>query len=267
MQAFHLIRLIPLWMTYSGMVAVVLLSVCAGFYLSCFLKKRSGKAEEGPVNTVVAGIMALLAFILAFTFGVTTSRFDARKELLLNDVNAIETTYLRTELIPEPYASEVRALLIQYVDIRIEMFRHPENIALIIKESERLQKLMWAHAAALAEADLKNADIVSLFVDSMNKMFDIQTQRITVGMIYRIPPVMWAALFALTLFSMFGVGFLFGNSGKLNWPLVITLSLAFSAVISLIADLDNSGTARPTFIQVNPQPLINLQQRINGTSL
>lgn len=255
---------LPFWIILGGTVTIVLLSIKAGIYIGRFRKRRSGDKEERSLNTLVGATLGLLAFILAFTFGLTTSRFDSRKQLLLEEVNAIETTFLRADVIPEPHRSEVRRLLRKYVGIRVDLARHPENMRQGIKQSEELQGQMWSHATALAEADLKNPAIVSLFVDSLNKMFDLQTKRVTVGLVHRIPSAMWVVLFGLTILSMVGVGYLFGTSEKTNWFLILALSLAFSSVIMLIADLDRSGAGKSRIIQFSPQPLIDLQQRING---
>lgn len=253
-------KVAPFWVSYAATAAIVVLSIYCGFLLARSRKKLREKDEEAPINTVVAATMALLAFILAFTFGVTTSRFDARRELVLNEVNAIETTYLRAGFIPEPHRSEVRALLKQYVDIRVDVMKNPQKIVQLIAQSEKLQSQLWPHAEALAQADLKNPVIVSLFIASLNEVFDLHTKRVTVGLVNRLPPVMWQILFILTILSMFEVGYLFGVSGRANWPLIIVLSLAFSSVILIIADLDtNTG-----MIKVNPKPVIDLQQRISG---
>jgi hypothetical protein len=123
---------------------------------------------------------------------------------------------------------------------------------------------MWPHAAALAEADLRNAPIVALFVDSLNQMFDMQTKRITVGAFYRMPRVMWIALFALTIIAMLEVGYLLGMFDHVNWLLVLMLSLALSTVILLIADLDRSGAGGTRLIKVELQPMTDLQQRIQA---
>lgn len=264
MNYAQLFEVLPLWIILGGTVAIVLLSINAGIYIARFRRRRSGDEEEASLSTVVGATMGLLAFILAFTFGLTTSRFDSRKQLFLEEVNAIETTFLRADVIPDPHRSEVRRLLRKYVDIRVDLARHPENVREAIKQSEELQGQMWPHAMALAEADLKNPAIASLFVDSLNKMFDLQTKRVTVSFVYRIPPAMWMALLGLTILSMGGVGYLFGASEKTNWFLILALSLAFSAVIVLIADLDRSGTGKTGIIQISPQPVIDLQQRING---
>lgn len=89
-----LLESIPLWLTFVLTVALVLFSIFGGVSYGCFRKKRSGKDTEGAASTGVGASLGLLAFILAFTFGLTASRFDARKTLLLDEVNAIETAYL-----------------------------------------------------------------------------------------------------------------------------------------------------------------------------
>ena len=251
---------IPSWATYVGTTVIVLISIYCGFMLARSRKKLNEKDVESPINTVVGATLALLAFIMAFTFGVVTSRFDTRRELMLDEVNAIETTYLRTSVIPEPHRSEVRALLKQYVDTRVEVMKDPGKVAQVIERSQQLQRKIWAHAEELAQADLKNPDIVSLFVDSINQMFELHTKRVTVGLITRLPPLMWIILYVLTILSMFEVGYLFGISGRTNWPLILVLSLAFSSVILIIADLDRSTG----MIRVNPKPTFDLQQRISG---
>jgi hypothetical protein len=64
---------------------------------------------------------------------------------------------------------------------------------------------------------------------------------------------MWLTLFILTMLSMFEVGYLFGISGRANGALIIVLSIAFSSVIMIIADLDgNTG-----MIKVNPKPKLD----------
>lgn len=263
MSRGHLLELLPPWAIFVGTAALVLLSIGGGIFLARFRRKRSQEDQETSVNTIVGAATALLAFLLAFSFGLAASRFDAKRALLLDEVNAIETTFLRTRLIPEPHGSEVRALLREYVDVRVELARHPETFAAALQQSERLQGLMWPHAAALAEADLKNQEVAALFVVSLNEMFDMQTKRITVGIFYRMPAAMWIALIALTILAMLEVGYLLGMSDYTNWLLVLMLSLALATVITLIADLDRTGTGGAGLIKVELQPMTDLQQRIH----
>jgi hypothetical protein len=254
---------LPLWLIFVGTAALILFSIYGGIVLARFRRRRSLEDPETSVSAVVGATTALLAFLLAFTFGLVASRFDAKRALLLDEINAIETAFLRTGLIPEPHRSEVRALMREYVDIRVDLAEHPENLAQAIQRSERLQALMWPHAEALTEADLRNPPIIWLFVNSLNQMFDMQTKRITVSVFYRMPLAMWIALFALIILSMLEVGYLLGMFERTNWLLVLMFSLAFSTVILLIADLDRSGAKGAKLIKVELQPMLDLQQRIH----
>ncbi len=94
---------------FVGTVALVLLSTYAGIALARFRKKRLREDQEASVSARVGLATALLAFFLAFTFGLTASRFDAKRTLLLEEINAIGTAFLRTRLIPEPHGAAVRA--------------------------------------------------------------------------------------------------------------------------------------------------------------
>lgn len=254
----HLFELLPLWLTFLGTVFIVLLSIWLGIYAA---RKRRKADDESPVGTVVNATLGLLAFILAFTFGLTANRFDSRKQALLDEITAIETTAKRADLIPEPHRSEVKELIRKYIELRIGM---PEDVAQArerVRQSEGIQLRLWPHAAALADADLKNADVVSLFVDSLNEMMSLQTRRVTITS-YHIATLIWIVLFGITIISMFQVGYLFGRSTSVNWLMIVVLSLAFSAVMILIIDLDRSGVGTSGTIQVSHQPMKDLYDRL-----
>ena len=264
MTTFHLFEVLPLWAIFLGIILVVVSAASIGIYLAR-ARKRHGKADEdeGPIGASVNATLGLLAFILAFTFGLTASRYDTRKQLFLDEVTAIETAATRAELIPEPHKNEVRELVHQYVHLRMDFPTSREGVLERIKQSEDIQRQLWPHAAALSNADLKNADIVSLFIDSLNEMINVQTRRVTIGSAH-IPGLVWFVLFGVTVLSMIEVGYLFGSAKNINWLFLIALSLAFSGVMVLIADLDRSGAGSTGAITINHQPMIEMHRRVYG---
>jgi hypothetical protein len=60
----------------------------------------------------------LLSLLLGFTLAMALPRFDLRKQLVLDEANAIGTTGLRVELLPQAQRIQARELLLQYVAAR-----------------------------------------------------------------------------------------------------------------------------------------------------
>jgi hypothetical protein len=83
---------IPLWALFSLALAVVLLSMEVGYRLGRRRSWRSEYEKESSVGTVVGATLGLLGFMLAFIFGAAGSRFDARRQAVLEEANAIGTT-------------------------------------------------------------------------------------------------------------------------------------------------------------------------------
>jgi len=243
---------------YGGAFAVVILSILLGYALGQFQRRRAIDYSEGPVGAVVGAMLRLLAFILAFTFGIVTSRFDTRKQLLLADVNAIATATMRADLLPEPHRTECRALMKRYLDLRVEASRDVSRLPSLAAESESLHVHLWEHAVALARQDM-NSDIGALFVQSLNDLSNVQRDRFTVSMLYRIPAPIWTGLLWITIASMTAVGFQFGLAGRLSWIMMITLAITFSSVIVLIARIDRTGKGA---ILVDQRPMIELQSKL-----
>src|SRR5262245_51295921 len=119
MDSTSLLDRLPLWGLFLATVAVVAASVEVGFQLGQYRRQQTDQEKEAPVGAIVGATLGLLAFMLAFTFGLASSRFDARRSVVLEESNAIGTTYLRAGLLPEPNAKEIRKLLREYVDVRL----------------------------------------------------------------------------------------------------------------------------------------------------
>lgn len=254
MQDQQVIDWVPLWAVFVGSVVIVLLSIRGGYQLARASRKRAAE-DDAPVGSVISASLGLLAFMLAFTFSVAVARRDTRRELVLDDANAIGTTYLRADLIPEPHRSGVRALLTRYVDIRVDVVANPGQLQSAVEESKAIHGRLWAHAAALRDAALPNPDIASLFIESLNEVIDLHTKRMTI-IHHRVPEVLWLFLGALTVLSMATVGYQFGRKGGYNWPINLALAMSFSVVILLIADLDRVSGG---WLKVSQRPMVELQ--------
>src|SRR5215472_5895730 len=144
MQGSGPIDLLPLWALFVCILLVVLLSVELGYRLGKYRRSRHEEEKEAPLGTMVGATLGLLAFILAFTFGLAAARFDTRRQVLLDEANAIGTTYLRAGMLPER-GEEVRRLLRDYVAARLEAVESGK-VAEGIRRSENIQQQVWTEA-------------------------------------------------------------------------------------------------------------------------
>jgi hypothetical protein len=253
MQGTEPLDVVPLWALLAGIMLIVLLSVEGGYRIGRFRARREHEMET-PVGEMVASTLGLLAFILGFTFGLAASRFDAKRQLLVDEANAIGTTYLRADMLPER-RDELRALLREYVDVRIDAI-NPGKLAQNIRRSEDLQNRLWGLAVPIA---VKNPDsvIVGLFVQSLNDVIDLHTKRLTAALHNRIPFAIWAALYGISVFSFAAMGYHSGLTGTTRSLVIIAVAFTFSVVILLIADLDRSQEG---VLKVSHEALIDLRR-------
>ncbi|MBU0714876.1 MAG: hypothetical protein KJ964_05925 [Verrucomicrobia bacterium] len=259
MQIDLLFDNIPLLLLYVITVAIVFLSVICGFGMGSYTRRHKKSEKEAPVGTLIGAMLGLLAFILAFTFGIASTRFDARKQLLLDEVNAIGTAFLRADFLAYPQSVAARNLLKKYVDILVEATRNPEKLSKALVDSEMLHEQLWSQVTAFAGQN-NNSILLGLYIQSLNEVFDLHAQRVTVALRYRIPGSIWLALYFVTMLTMWAVGYDFGRKGVANILISLALALAFSIIILLIADLDRSSEG---FLTVSQNPMIELQQKLS----
>jgi hypothetical protein len=260
MQPYYVTVLdaLPLWGFFLIIVAVVLLSIEGGTRLGRFRRSRSDGEKEAPVGAMVGSTLGLLAFMLAFTFGMAAARYDTRKQLVLDEANAILTTYLRAGMLPDR-REDVRSLLRTYVDARLEAVQSGKT-AEGLRRSDELQGRLWAHAVAVGEQH-PDSIVVGLFIQSLNDVIDLHAKRVTAGIRNRIPGPIWAVLFLLAILSLGTMGYHAGLTGTSRSFAVVTVSIAFSSVIVLIADLDRPQQG---VLTVSQQALVDARQSMTG---
>ncbi|HZS17262.1 MAG TPA: hypothetical protein VFA51_04945 [Candidatus Udaeobacter sp.] len=257
MESNGFLDAIPLWGVFIGILLVVLFSVECGYRTGKYRRERHEWEKEPPVGTMVGATLGLLALILAFTFGLAAARFDARRQILLNEANAIGTTYLRAGMLPEK-REEIRMLLRKYVDTRLEAVRLNKPAEGIL-QSENIQNELWAQATAVAEKN-PNSIVVGLFVQSLNQVIDLHAERVQASLRSRIPGAIWVGLFAVAALSLAVMGYHAGMVGTRRSLAILAVAITFSVVIELIADLDRPQEG---VLKVSQQALLDLQKSMN----
>jgi hypothetical protein len=259
---------IPIWTLFIGTILLVVLAIEIGYRMGRRVEQRERDEKEAPVAAASAAVLGLLAFILAFTFGIVTNRYDARKDLVRQEANAIRTTWMRAELLPGPDHESSAKLLREYLDLRIGVahLRGDEERRRSIQTSVRIQRQLWDTAVVNARRDL-NSDIGALYIESVNELMDLHSLRVAVALHAGIPDGIWLVLFALLFLSMIVAGYQIAIAGtsRRSWVMPLFLALSFSLVIALLVALDRPKSG---YIVVSQQPFLDLKAEMSaGTPL
>jgi hypothetical protein len=251
---------IPLWAVFLLTSGIVLASVEGGLQLGRIRRRLAEREGDSPVGSVVGASLGLLAFLLAFTFGGAAERFDTRKQLLLDEVNAVRTAFLRADLLPEPRASAARRALREYVELRAGAMRRPETLPAALARCEEIHRILWSTAASLGEGRTPT-EFDALFAGSVNEVIDLHSKRTVMAFQYRIPGPVWVILYVVSIASMVSVGYHFGLNGRGSLVTTVGLIFTFAMVIFLVADLDRPMEG---FLRVDQQPMVDLQRALSN---
>ncbi len=245
-------------------MVTIMVAVECGYWLARRAQRRRHQDKLPPVSSITASTLGLVAFMLAFTFGLVASRYDSRKSLVREEANAIRTAWMRSDFLPEPSRGESEALIRAYLDQRLGVVqsRDLEGLDKQLAEANRIQHRLWDIAVANSHENM-DSPVGALYVDSLNRLIDMHALRVVVGLEAHIPNGIWLVLYGLIVLGMIGVGYqtVIAEATGRSWaPLILAIS--FSLVIALIASLD-----RPIggFITVSQQPLQDVQAWMDNT--
>jgi hypothetical protein len=261
MRLYGLFDNLPLLALLAITATLAWLSFESGFRIGRWRSRRHDHEQEVVVRSEVGAMLGLVTFILAVTFWIATAHFDATRQSLLNQVNAIRTAYLRADLLPEPHRAEIRNLLREYVDIRLEAVRSG-NLKPAIARSEELHGLLWSHAVAAREK-VSSPIYAGYFIQSLNDVIALHMRRMIIREEFRIPNTIWIVVYVIMTLAVAAIGCHAGLTGPRR-PLVVTaFVLIISVVLTLIADLDSP---RRGSLRVSQQALVDVRMTMNDSN-
>ena len=203
------------------------------------VESRVVAARTFHAGSVEAAVFGLMGLLVAFTFSGAGSRFDARRQLIVEESNTIGTAYLRVDLLPAQVQPSLRDKFRQYVDARLETYRKIPDLAAVAAErrrAETLQREIWAQAVAACNA-INSPAVTTLVLSSLNQMIDISTTR-NEGAQMHPPAVIYVMLVALLLACSVLAGNAMSAHKVRNWVHILTFTITLSLALIIIIDFD-----------------------------
>jgi hypothetical protein len=221
----------------GGLLAGLLVALEAGFRM----RRRAaveGDADRGAqIGSIQGAILGLLGLLLAFSFAGAGTRFLERQDLIVEEANAIGTSYLRADLLDEPHRSALRAALKGYTEHRIRISRdlrdglQPDEVA----EIDRLHARIWSAASAGVAA--RPTSMLGV-LPPVNEVIDLHATRVAAARKH-LPLLVMGLLVACSLLASGVMGYGCGLGGRRRAPLTVPLAILIGTALWVTIDLDH----------------------------
>ena len=234
-------------MSYTAYTFLFVLGLIAGMLVVLELGRRLGArqlktAAEGAVGigAIESAVFALLGLLIAFTFSGAASRFDTRRQLIVEETNDIGTAYLRLDLLPADAQPALKENFRRYLDSRLEIYRKLPDVMAAkdeLAKSTKLQGEIWHQAVVASRAEGASPAAPVLLLPALNAMIDITTTRTMAAQMHP-PAIIFVMLFGLALTSAFLAGYAMASAKSLSWPHMVGFAFVIGFVIYVILDLE-----------------------------
>lgn len=252
----------PLWL----LVPLLFGSLLAAREVGAWMRRRLMRSPDGEATEhdyIFNGILGLLALLIAFTFGLALDRYDARRELVVDEANAIGTAEMRVRLLEGPDGVRLAMLLRAYADTRL---RYGEALA---AQKPPLRAASLALRARIetetlaALQPIRTTPLAAMITPAINDAIDIGVSREATHA-SRIPAMVLAVLVIYAWVSAGVLGSALDAAGRRNRGMSALLFVLLTMAIIVILDLDRPQEGA---IRISQQPLADLVAGFQATPL
>jgi len=223
----------------AGFLLMLLLLVEAGRRIGLRRASKDPDPSRLGIGPIEGALFGLLGLLIAFTFSGAENRFQARRQLIVQEANAIGTAYLRVDLLPSSEQPRMRENFRRYVDARLAVYRllsNPQASREARLQAEALQLEIWGQAVRCTQAS--GAPLPGLLLlPALNEMIDVTTTR-AVALQTHPPRIVYGILFGLTFLSALVAGYATAGSRARSWLHITGFAAAMVLALAVIVDFE-----------------------------
>ena len=226
-------------------------------------RPKESEGERGGLGTVEGAVFALFGLMVAFTFSGAASRFNEKRMLIAEEVNCIETAYLRLHLVSHQAQPALQELFRHYVDSRLETYRRlPDMVPaeMEMANSKKIQEEVWTVAVAATRLPDSHPSSGLLLLPALNNMIDISTTR-TMALQLHPPRIIYALLFGLGLICSLLAGFRMSSGQQRSWLHILGFTVLTVIIVYVMLDVEYPR-AGLIHLESADQPLVNLREHL-----
>jgi hypothetical protein len=231
---------IPLPFLGLALFLAMMLMHAAGFALRTRLAKRNpvNAAKTGDEGYVLSGMFGLLALLLAFSLSLALARYEDRRELAVEEANAIGTMASRMQLVEASARMAMMDDLTEYTKLRVEVGRETDERSYETKSDRAEQAGTRFGNGLLAYVSNRPGNPSdALMVSAYNSMMDAASARRAARQVH-LPGEVLALLVLCCLAGAGTLGHSIGGSGSRHLLASGLFFMLLSAAFVTILDLD-----------------------------
>jgi hypothetical protein len=195
-------------------------------------------AYEG-IGVLEAALFALFGLLLAFSFSGAMDRLNSRRQLIVQETNAIGTAYLRLDVLPAADQPEIRGLFKRYVEARVMAFESasdPEATTRAAAQTEELQNAIWAKSQNSCRGDSRTTPCM-LLIPALNEMIDVTTAR-RIALNAHLPNLILALLVSIAILTGLLAGYAMSKRVHRSWLHITCYAAIVTITLYTVIDLD-----------------------------
>lgn len=243
---------LPLTVIAPAILAALTVAATIGYRGHVWLLHRAGETESESHDYLLSAVLGLLALLLGFTFSLALNRHEDRRNLVVQEANAIDTAWLRAQILEEPNKEAISQLLRAYLDARLD-WSETDDTGVLSARTVMLQQKLWS-ATGQAVRTEPNAQVTRALMDPMNQSFDLASARSAAGAAH-VPNRVLTVLLLYAVLAAAMLGYTAAAKGRPQRIATLCVLVAMTLALVMILDIDRP---RSGAIQVSEQPLEEL---------
>jgi hypothetical protein len=257
----------PGWLIFLGMLILMIVGNYYGYKLGIWHKKRMPDANDTSNGELMGAIFGVLGFTLAFLFGMSLTRMEHKKEIVMEEASAILMAYENAQFLPEPHKSQTSRMIRDYAGLRYELAtkareeRNMQSLQEGILLSERIQDSLLREGMLASKIPDSEA---SSFIQSISTIIDINMRRIHNATGDRIPRSLKILMYVMSLLGLAAIGYSSGLKGGRSLVANFILVIVFATIIGIILDMDHPANS---LFKISQQPMKDVLRRIGTMRL
>jgi hypothetical protein len=247
--------------------------LCLLLFAGCIIMVIVGKAlrdkflpmdeheSKGGVNALLGALFGLWGFMLAFTFGNVSTRFENVRAAMVDEANIIRSVILRVETFPDSIQAGFRKDVKKYLKARIDYYEQAEDLETLDKSKQdavEIGKRLWTRTVDASH--LPNLSLTAnTMLSSLSSMYDVGSRRDAMLMGGLPGPIRYMLFFIALVISFVG-GFTSPILKTKEWVVITGFIILACSIIYITLDLARPmrGLIRPDVEQAKIVQLMEM---------